>query len=47
MNTELKATLKRVNEAAANRKPVILDEDRIEEILMEQDEYSSNAFVYA
>lgn len=47
MNTELKAVLKRINETAANRKTVTLDEDRIDEIMMEQDEYEANAFIYA
>lgn len=47
MNAELKAVLKRINKAAADRKTVTLDEDRIDEILMEQDEYEANAFIYA
>lgn len=47
MNEELKAAVKRANKAAKPRKPAVISEDRMDEILMEQNAYSADAFIYA
>lgn len=46
MTDELKAAIKRSNEAAKGRKLPVISEDRLLEIAMEQNAYSADAFIY-